>query len=259
MIKFFRNIRKKLLAEGKTTNYLKYAIGEIFLVVIGILIALQINNWNETQTKKRVLNTQLTNLIDDLKLDRISINNLDTINNFRYYSMKYLLNMSAANQYTRLDNNTVHSFHPSNIWKEKIPDAYDKNFIQLAFFWSHRLPNNSANDNALNELNNTGNFSNIKQDLKIQINEYYNDWSFYFNDNADKFKEDWTFSLSEDGFTSDDTSLLDDPLDLIINNPKRIGLLKLMSREAFWYLIGTTEMKKRNEQLINLLEKEIRK
>jgi hypothetical protein len=47
MIKFFRNIRKKLLEQGKTTNYLKYAIGEIVLVVLGILIALQINNWNE--------------------------------------------------------------------------------------------------------------------------------------------------------------------------------------------------------------------
>jgi len=49
MIKLFRNIRQKLVAEGKTTNYLKYAIGEIVLVVIGILIALQINNWNESQ------------------------------------------------------------------------------------------------------------------------------------------------------------------------------------------------------------------
>jgi hypothetical protein len=49
MIKFFRNIRKNLLSEGKTINYFKYAIGEIVLVVIGILIALQINNWNETQ------------------------------------------------------------------------------------------------------------------------------------------------------------------------------------------------------------------
>ena len=50
MIKLFRNIRQKLVTEGKTTNYLKYAIGEIVLVVIGILIALQINNWNK---KKR--------------------------------------------------------------------------------------------------------------------------------------------------------------------------------------------------------------
>ena len=47
MIKFFRKIRQNLLSEGKTGKYLKYAIGEIVLVVFGILIALQINNWNE--------------------------------------------------------------------------------------------------------------------------------------------------------------------------------------------------------------------
>ena len=47
MIKFFRKIRQNLLSEGKTGKYFKYAIGEIVLVVIGILIALQINNWNE--------------------------------------------------------------------------------------------------------------------------------------------------------------------------------------------------------------------
>ena len=47
MIKFFRHIRQTLIMENKTGKYLKYAIGEIVLVVIGILIALQINNWNE--------------------------------------------------------------------------------------------------------------------------------------------------------------------------------------------------------------------
>jgi hypothetical protein len=52
MIKLFRNLREKLLLEGNTTKYLKYAIGEIVLVVIGILIALQINNWNEEQKEK---------------------------------------------------------------------------------------------------------------------------------------------------------------------------------------------------------------
>jgi hypothetical protein len=47
MIKFFRNIRQNLLSEGKTGKYLKYAIGEIILVMIGILLALQVSNWNQ--------------------------------------------------------------------------------------------------------------------------------------------------------------------------------------------------------------------
>jgi hypothetical protein len=51
MIKYFRKIRQNLLSEGKTGKYLKYAIGEIVLVVIGILIALQINNWNQSKAK----------------------------------------------------------------------------------------------------------------------------------------------------------------------------------------------------------------
>ena len=49
MIKFFRKIRQRLLSENKFTRYLIYAVGEIILVVIGILIALQINNLNETR------------------------------------------------------------------------------------------------------------------------------------------------------------------------------------------------------------------
>ena len=53
MIKFFRKIRQNLLMENKTGKYFKYAIGEIILVVIGILIALQINNWNESRKEKK--------------------------------------------------------------------------------------------------------------------------------------------------------------------------------------------------------------
>ena len=54
MIKFFRKIRQKLLSENKFSKYLIYAVGEIVLVVIGILIALQINNWNEIRQIKKV-------------------------------------------------------------------------------------------------------------------------------------------------------------------------------------------------------------
>lgn len=63
MIKLFRNIRKTLLSEGKSTKYLKYAIGEIVLVVLGILIALQINNWNEL----RKLQSEELNVLADIK------------------------------------------------------------------------------------------------------------------------------------------------------------------------------------------------
>jgi hypothetical protein len=47
VIKFFRKIRQQILTENKFSKYFLYAIGEIILVVIGILIALRINNWNE--------------------------------------------------------------------------------------------------------------------------------------------------------------------------------------------------------------------
>jgi hypothetical protein len=69
MLKLFRNIRKNLINEGKTTKYFKYAIGEIVLVVIGILIALQINNWNENQKQKKQLDAIYTTVEQNLKTD----------------------------------------------------------------------------------------------------------------------------------------------------------------------------------------------
>ena len=74
MIKFFRKIRQQLLTENKFSKYLIYAIGEIILVVIGILIALAINNWKENQKLHNQEITYLKNLRDDLKTQ---INMLD--------------------------------------------------------------------------------------------------------------------------------------------------------------------------------------
>ena len=68
MIKFFRNVRQKLLTENKFSKYLLYAIGEIILVVIGILIALQINNWNQNQqnqTKENLILNALKSEFDE--------------------------------------------------------------------------------------------------------------------------------------------------------------------------------------------------
>lgn len=82
MLKFFRNIRKSNLKEGKAVNYLKYAIGEIILVMIGILLALGINNWNEkknniTQAEKH-LETIKLNLQDDIKQADSLLNDTQT-------------------------------------------------------------------------------------------------------------------------------------------------------------------------------------
>ena len=69
MIKFFRKIRLNLLSAGKTGKYMKYAIGEIVLVVIGILIALSINNWNEERKNEKELIEFLKSLKQELEID----------------------------------------------------------------------------------------------------------------------------------------------------------------------------------------------
>jgi len=76
MFKIFRNIRQNLIKEGKTTRYLKYAIGEIVLVVIGILIALQINNWNENRKLIIEGNKLIGSIYKDLKNDRIKLDSI---------------------------------------------------------------------------------------------------------------------------------------------------------------------------------------
>lgn len=62
MLKIFRNIRRNILFGGNTSRYLKYAVGEIVLVVIGILIAVNINNWNEERKNKITRETLLLEL-----------------------------------------------------------------------------------------------------------------------------------------------------------------------------------------------------
>ena len=73
MFKFFRNIRQSLLMKDKITKYYKYAFGEIVLVVIGILIALSINNWNEARKNRIEQLILINNIIEDLRLDSIHI------------------------------------------------------------------------------------------------------------------------------------------------------------------------------------------
>ena len=79
MIKLFRNIRKKMLNKNKTQRYFKYAIGEIILVVIGILIALQINTWNENRKEINEETKILIALQNDFKVSKTRIEDASSI------------------------------------------------------------------------------------------------------------------------------------------------------------------------------------
>jgi hypothetical protein len=96
MIKFFRKIRQNLLVENKTGKYLKYAFGEIVLVVIGILIALQINNWNERKNNI----TKTTNILKEIQLDLI--NDIKNVNQGfdDFIRADSILELIVTNKYT---------------------------------------------------------------------------------------------------------------------------------------------------------------
>lgn len=82
MLPFFRKIRYKLAIDNQFLKYSRYALGEILLVVIGILIAVQINNWNEHKKEKRRASTYINKIIKDIETDRKNIDSLVAIGEF---------------------------------------------------------------------------------------------------------------------------------------------------------------------------------
>ena len=99
MIKLFRSIRQNPLNEGKTSKYLKYAIGEIVLVVIGILIALQINNWNESKADKKVEKEFIASLIEDLQTDKLNL-----LRNIDHFQIKIIKIDTVLRMFKTLSN-----------------------------------------------------------------------------------------------------------------------------------------------------------
>lgn len=139
MIKFFRKIRYNLLSEGKTGKYLKYAIGEIILVVIGILIALQINNWNENRKDRAKEQTILKeihsdfskNLNDFYPVKQNQINTLES-GEIVFRNIKKLHSPTSRDSVFR---NVVNMFggypyHPSNGVVESLISSGEVNLIR---------------------------------------------------------------------------------------------------------------------------------
>ena len=148
MIKFFRKIRKNLLSEGKTGKYFKYAIGEIVLVVIGILIALSINNWNESRKENTLASNYRNKIINDLKTDLTNIDSLVSIGK---------RNEKAVIDYFNYFENQRHT----NI--QKLIDSCGKIIIDINKY--RYTPNNYT----LNDLLNSGNSTLLNEEQKSAL------------------------------------------------------------------------------------------
>lgn len=97
MLKFFRRIRKKLIEEGKLKRYLIYAVGEILLVMIGILLALQVNTWNQAEKDRVTERKYLESLSSDLSKQSIILKEIIDFEDRQF--------IAPANNATELINN----------------------------------------------------------------------------------------------------------------------------------------------------------
>ena len=131
--------------NNKTGKYLKYAIGEIILVVIGILIALQINNWNEDRIKQNDITNSLTQILSDLEQDKKSL---------EYYN--------------RIETEHVSTLKAISDGKNK-SNGLDKILKSLDHYMAF-----SVNNNGYAGLKDSGKITNINNiKLKSSLTNYY--------------------------------------------------------------------------------------
>ena len=150
MIKFFRKIRQNLLSEGKTGKYFKYAIGEIVLVVIGILLALQINSWNQQRIEDKKEVELLTGLKDEF---HYNLNTLDE-------------SIKTNKKVTESCVNLTRLIRSDSILKS--PEIIDRLLIDIGGFNSF-----DARTGISGEIVNSGKLSILKNDLlQVQLSNW---------------------------------------------------------------------------------------
>ncbi|NNF36616.1 MAG: hypothetical protein HKN68_21115 [Saprospiraceae bacterium] len=157
MFTFLRKVRRSLMETGSVKKYILYAIGEIVLIVVGIMIALQINTWNENKKTASKVNELLIALQEDLIQDTLLINeNLPFI--VDQYDFNESLRDRVAKVGATLDTLIQimrHEFNPN--WRAQI----------------------TYNTNAYNSLNQTGLIENLPNELKSEVKNFYNKKATY--------------------------------------------------------------------------------
>jgi hypothetical protein len=159
MLKIFRTIRQKLLEQNKIGSYLKYAIGEILLVVIGILIALQVNTWNEGRKEQVSENDFYCKLLEDFELDRQNIARLYKESDYKIeISKKLLLELPQKNKSKAylIDNYIqalrTNAFAPSKVAIEDITSSGKLSLIKNNSLKQNLLRYYAELDNLLFQL-----------------------------------------------------------------------------------------------------------
>lgn len=208
MIKFFRNIRQSLIAQSLFRNYLLYALGEIILVVIGILIALQINTWNQNRLNRIEEQKILKNLKADFENNKAL---LEAAKNKSKEGISYCLVMLG---------------HTGTKQRPKTARAFDS--ILNNIFTS---PNYSPVNGTLDELINSGKLGFLRnEDLRKKISSWkpglelikgrYNENQDYLDNindfmvmhgnwlNADKTAKTRSVTFPKSGFEFDNRTLL---------------------------------------------------
>jgi cell division protein FtsL len=143
MIKFFRRIRQRLLTENKFSKYLLYAIGEIVLVVIGILIALQINNWNTNNNLRALenellldirenLNASVTNLESDISFNKITLANYEKILSHIKEGLPYNNSLDSAFSYISYWSDPHFTYTAYETLKSKGLDIIQNDSLKIA-------------------------------------------------------------------------------------------------------------------------------
>lgn len=134
MINFFRKIRQNLLSENKFSKYLIYAIGEIILVVVGILIALSINNWNESKKLNKEIVSLSKSIINELGNDITAFDRSIILNDSVLYTSAVIFDSISKTKSGNvrkllLLNSRYWDFRPNNaVYKSSVSSGFLPNY-----------------------------------------------------------------------------------------------------------------------------------
>ena len=261
MIKFFRKIRYDLMDKNKTVKYLKYAIGEIVLVVFGILIALSINNWNENRKERLQEQELLIQLQSEFK------------SNLKQLDEKIALRDTMISASLKLINciDYPHKCNDEDIIKYTSTTTYAPTFDPII--------NDIISSGRVQILENT----DLKQKLSlwtseiIQVTEEEQTWAYYrTNDYTPFLRESGVLrGISSEFWRSNNTSIIQldgksisdfeigssrEEIDFksLLGNQKFEGFVIQCATYSNWANIQSISLRKRIVEILEIISQELK-